>query len=187
MSTAECLVLFLVVALFGARTTVSFGVNSARTTTTARREGASPLLLHAAAAAAGSRTTNRSPESDEKHVSTILFVECGFGSDAHGQNATKAAVRACRNAIEFNQIPSIAEIVPGGRGGMKLDVLLAVPAAYRAGLDVEAVKRCFPYGDIRVQLQDGGMVCSSGKMIAEMGDTINDDMLVVCVAVTVGY
>lgn len=29
--------------------------------------------------------------SEEKHVETILFVECGFGADAHGQNSTKAA------------------------------------------------------------------------------------------------
>jgi uncharacterized protein (TIGR02058 family) len=29
----------------------------------------------------------------------VLFVEVGFGSDQHGQDATKAAVRACRNAI----------------------------------------------------------------------------------------
>jgi len=35
------------------------------------------------------------PESEEKHVETILFVECGFGSDAHGQNSTKAAGECC--------------------------------------------------------------------------------------------
>jgi uncharacterized protein (TIGR02058 family) len=96
-------------------------------------------------------------------------------------------VRACRNAIEFNQIPSIAQIVPGGRDQMKLDVLLAVPAKYQAGLDLDAVRRCFPYGKVRIQLpNDGGMVASNGKIIAEMGDT-NDDMIVVCCAVTVGY
>ena len=96
-------------------------------------------------------------------------------------------VRACRNAIEFNQIPSIAQIVPGGRDQMKLDVLLAVPAKYQAGLDFGAVRRCFPYGQVRIQLpSDGGMIASNGKVISEMGDT-NDDMIVVCVAVTVGY
>lgn len=35
----------------------------------------------------------------------VLFSECGFGADQHGQDATKAALRACRNAIEFNSIP----------------------------------------------------------------------------------
>ena len=56
-----------------------------------------------------------------------LFVECGFGNDSHGQNATKAAVRACRNAIEFNSIPSIGALVPGGYDGMELRVQIAVP------------------------------------------------------------
>jgi uncharacterized protein (TIGR02058 family) len=96
-------------------------------------------------------------------------------------------VRACRNAIEFNQIPSIAQIVPGGREHMKLDVLLAVPARYQMDLDFHAIRQCFPYGTVRIQLsKDGGMIASNGKMITEMGDT-NDDMIIVCVAVTVGY
>jgi uncharacterized protein (TIGR02058 family) len=69
---------------------------------------------------------------------------------------------------------------------MKLDVLLAVPAIYQADLDVNAVRQCFPYGKVNVQIQDGGMVASHGKIIPEMGDK-NEDMVVVCVAVTVGY
>ena len=31
----------------------------------------------------------------------VLFIEMGWGADQHGQNATKACVRAARNAIEF--------------------------------------------------------------------------------------
>lgn len=88
--------------------------------------------------------------------------------------------------FRFNQIPSISEIVPGGRENMKLDVLLAVPAIYQAGLDLDAVRKCFPYGQANIQIQDGGMIATSGVMIAEMGDK-NEDMVVVCVAVTVGY
>jgi uncharacterized protein (TIGR02058 family) len=95
-------------------------------------------------------------------------------------------VRACRNAIEFNQIPSIANIIPGGREGMKLDVLLAVPEKYQADLDLDAIRAVFPYGQIRFQIQVGGMVATHGLVIAEMGDK-NEDMVVVCVAVTVGY
>jgi uncharacterized protein (TIGR02058 family) len=95
-------------------------------------------------------------------------------------------VRACRNAIEFNQIPSISTIVPGGRAAMKLDVLLAVPRLYQDGLDLDLVRRCFPYGQIRIQIQDGGMIARNGKVIEEMGD-VNEDMIVVCAAITVGY
>ena len=34
----------------------------------------------------------------------VLFVEMGWGADQHGQNATKACVRAARNAIESNTV-----------------------------------------------------------------------------------
>jgi uncharacterized protein (TIGR02058 family) len=76
--------------------------------------------------------------------------------------------------------------VPGGRDGMKLDVLLAVPPQYQDDLDLEAIRKSFPYGQVRIQIQSGGMVASSGKIIEALGDR-NDDMVVVCVAVTVGY
>lgn len=69
---------------------------------------------------------------------------------------------------------------------MKLDVLVAVPSLYQPDLDLSAIKAAFPYGQIRVQVQDGGMIANSGKAIASMKDK-NTDMIVVCVAVTVGY
>lgn len=113
----------------------------------------------------------------------VLFVECGFGADQHGQDATKAAVRACRNAIgepkedhtyacapsrstnprfpnpqpaEFNSIPSIKKLVPGGYDGMKLRVQLAVPDKYSKGLDLEAVRKVFPYGKM-LPIEVGGV------------------------------
>jgi uncharacterized protein (TIGR02058 family) len=95
-------------------------------------------------------------------------------------------VRACRNAIEFNSIPSIPQLVPGGYSGLKLNVLLAVPPSYQATLDWDTIRTVFPYGSVQFQLQDGGMVASSGITISDLGDT-NDDMVVVCACVTVGY
>ncbi|CAM9114579.1 unnamed protein product [Ectocarpus sp. 12 AP-2014] len=116
----------------------------------------------------------------------VLFVELGFGNDQHGQNATKACVRACRNAIEFNSIPSIKNIVPGGYAGMKLRVQLAVPVAEEE-VDVEEIKKVFPYGELLpIEFQSGGMRASSGIALPEMGDT-NDDMIVAISCVTVGY
>ncbi|KAL3826540.1 hypothetical protein ACHAXA_003604 [Cyclostephanos tholiformis] len=117
----------------------------------------------------------------------IFFVELGFGNDSHGQSSTKAAVRACRNAIEFNSIPSIRRLIPeGGYDALKLDVLLAIPPKYRDGLDLSEVAKVFPYGDVRFELQDGGMVAPSGIAIERLGD-VNDDMVVVCASVTVGH
>ncbi len=95
-------------------------------------------------------------------------------------------VRACRNAIEFNSIPSINRLVPGGYDNLKLDVILAIPKKYQDGLDLEAVAKVFPYGESKFTIQDGGMVAPSGIAIDSLGDK-NDDMVVVCCAVTVGY
>lgn len=36
--------------------------------------------------------------------------------------------------------------MPGGYDGMKLRVQLAVPDKYSKGLDLEAVRKVFPYG-----------------------------------------
>ena len=44
----------------------------------------------------------------------------------------------------------------------------------------------FPYGDVRFELQDGGMVAPSGIAIDTLGD-VNDDMVIVCASVTVGH
>jgi len=120
-------------------------------------------------------------------MTQVLFVECGVGADQHGQNATKAAVRAARNAIEFNSIPSIEKIVPRGYDGMLLKLDVAAPAKYRDAIDLDAVRAVFPYGRIvDCALQDGGAVFRSGIAIEAMGDS-NDEMVVVNVAVTVGY
>ena len=95
-------------------------------------------------------------------------------------------VRACRNAIEFNSIPSVQRLVPNGYDGLKLDVLLAVPPKYQPTLDLNEVKEVFPYGAVQFQIQDGGMIAPSGIAIDTLGDK-NDDMVVVCASVTVGY
>lgn len=120
------------------------------------------------------------------HVPNILFVECGFGCDQHGQTATKAAVRACRNAIEFNSIPRIGKLVPGGYEGMRLHVQLGVPEKYLNDVDEEAVKAVFPYGDCRVDLEAGGLLADSGIALEAMGDK-NRDMVIAVACVTVGY
>lgn len=114
-----------------------------------------------------------------------VFCFKGFGNDQHGQTGTKAAVRACRNAIEFNSIPSVNKLVPGGYDALKLFVILAIPPKYQE-IDLDQVAKVFPYGDVKFEIQDGGMVAPSGIAIEALGDT-NQDMVVVCASVTVGY
>ncbi|KAL6574069.1 hypothetical protein OROHE_001611 [Orobanche hederae] len=119
----------------------------------------------------------------------LLFVEMGVGYDQHGQDITSAAMRACRDAISSNSIPAFRRgSVPGvSFDEMKLQIKLGVPRTIRHLLDIEKVKSVFPYGTIsNVEVVDGGLICSSGVRVEEMGDK-NDDCYIVNAAVYVGY
>lgn len=52
-------------------------------------------------------------------------------SQKHAGPLQKAARRACRNAIEFNSLPSMNELIPGGKANMKLHVKIGTPRPVR--------------------------------------------------------
>ncbi|KAL6567366.1 hypothetical protein OROGR_001034 [Orobanche gracilis] len=143
-----------------------------------------------------SATSMASEQSSVKGISSVpdssiklLFVEMGVGYDQHGQDITSAAMRACRDAISSNSIPAFRRgTVPGvSFDEMKLQIKLGVPRTIRHLLDIEKVKSVFPYGTIsNVEVVDGGLICSSGVRVEEMGDE-NDDCYIVNAAVYVGY
>ncbi|RRT77196.1 hypothetical protein BHE74_00035686 [Ensete ventricosum] len=119
----------------------------------------------------------------------LLFVEMGVGYDQHGQDITTAAMRACRDAISSNSIPAFRRgSIPGVNSDqMKLVIKLGVPRSTQHLLDIERVKSVFPYGEIiKVEVVDGGMICSSGVYLEAMGDK-NDDCYIVNAAIYVGY
>ncbi|KAK6149999.1 hypothetical protein DH2020_017524 [Rehmannia glutinosa] len=128
---------------------------------------------------------NSVPDSSIK----LLFVEMGVGYDQHGHDITSAAMRACRDAISSNSIPAFRRgSIPGvSFGEMKLQIKLGVPRPVQHLLDIEKIKSVFPYGTIsNFEVVDGGLICSSGVHVEEMGDK-NDDCYIVNAAVYVGY
>jgi uncharacterized protein (TIGR02058 family) len=89
----------------------------------------------------------------------VLFVELGMGVDLRGQDATKAAVRAVRDAIGRNTVPGLAALAAGKR--IVITVRLAAPAA--AGpVDRAAVAAALPAGDVAVEVAPGGMLAPNG-------------------------
>ncbi|KAK6124211.1 hypothetical protein DH2020_042047 [Rehmannia glutinosa] len=143
-----------------------------------------------------SATPMASEQSSVKAVGSVpdssiklLFVEMGVGYDQHGQDITSAAMRACRDAISSNSIPAFRRgSIPGvSFGEMKLQIKLGVPRPVQHLLDIEKIKSVFPYGTIsNFEVVDGGLICSSGVHVEEMGDK-NDDCYIVNAAVYVGY
>eukprot|EP00581_Thalassiosira_minuscula_P015370 CAMPEP_0183721768 /NCGR_PEP_ID=MMETSP0737-20130205/13936_1 /TAXON_ID=385413 /ORGANISM="Thalassiosira miniscula, Strain CCMP1093" /LENGTH=182 /DNA_ID=CAMNT_0025951823 /DNA_START=139 /DNA_END=687 /DNA_ORIENTATION=- len=143
----------------------------------------------------------RLPKGDDARLTNLLFVQMGFGVDQHGNDtsnasgsgggATKAAVRAVRNAIEFNSIPGMVEAVPGGRAEMLISVKLGVPTKRGSTdameVDLNQVAKVFPYGRLLpMEVVVGGLSFNTGRVVRELGD---EDDLAVCVAacVSIGY
>ena len=106
----------------------------------------------------------------------IYFIELGTGVDLRGQSLTKAAVRAVRDAIGTNLIPSVPLITGGNPEALKVNVRLAVPDP-TAEIDYDAVREVFPVGTLTFELVKGGMLTDNG---------IGDQALIVNAAVEVG-
>lgn len=116
----------------------------------------------------------------------IMFIQTGFGVDVHGQDVTKAAVRAVVNAIHTNSMPGITSVLPDNDlHNMKVNVRLAVPAD-KDKLDIEQVKARIPYGTVTVEVIDGGMLTSSAIYLEDKQDK-NDLMYIVNASVETGY
>lgn len=115
-----------------------------------------------------------------------MFIETGMGIDVHGQDITTAAIRAVKNAIHYNSMPGIRSVLPGNSlDNMKVNVKLAVPCD-KEKLDHAAVKEALPYGQVTVEVMDGGMLTTSGIVLPDKGDK-NDMMYIVVASVEVGY
>lgn len=131
---------------------------------------------------------------DGTFPSHLFFVQIGFGVDQHGQDdATKAAIRAVRNAIEFNSIPGVISHLPGGRKEMLIHVKLGVPLAAenesKSPLFVDhlQVAKVFPYGKLLpLQVVVGGLSFHTGRVVEELGDE-NDVGICVTACVSLGY
>jgi hypothetical protein len=156
------------------------------------------------------------PPSAETQMTKLLFVQTGVGIDQHGTaDATKAAVRAVRNAIESNSIPGVISMVPGGRKEMLIHVKLGVPALadfqtdedenvleHESSLsppqgsknpqqllpvDFSHVAKVFPYGRLLpMEVVLGGLSFSTGRIVTELSD--DNDLAICCLAcVSIGY
>lgn len=116
----------------------------------------------------------------------VMFVELGTGVDQHGQDVTVAAVRAIHDAIHRNALPGIKQLLPGNDlKKMCVQVTLAVPAD-RDKLDLEAVRAVFPYGQVSIDVVNGGLAAHSYSVLPEKGDR-NDLIYMVNAAIAVGY
>lgn len=89
------------------------------------------------------------------------FLEMGLGVDLQGEDQTKAAQRAVREAINRTSLPGMGAVLPGGdRSHMRVEVTVAVPRPDE--VDTAAVAAEFPYGQVSVTAVAGGLRTPNG-------------------------
>ncbi len=111
-----------------------------------------------------------------------FVVEIGTGIDLHGEDATKAACRAVRDAVSRSCLCGIVEIM-GIQDLNSLDVEIVVAVPRPQNVDLEQVKAQVPIGRKTALAVEGGMTVK-GLCVARFAADC-DQVLVANAAITV--
>lgn len=113
-----------------------------------------------------------------------LLIEFGSGIDQHGQEPTVAAVRAVKDAISWNYLVGLREVLNlENLDNMIVRVTIGTP--YPERVDRAQVEAALPHGRKTVEVVSGGLLVHSGHASASLGDT-SDEVIVANAAVEVG-
>lgn len=83
-----------------------------------------------------------------------MVLQLGQGTDIHGADSTKAAERAVRDALWRNFL-QIADVLGQPRDNMVIQVTIGAPRPET--IDKTAVAAVFPYGQVDVVCEEGGL------------------------------
>jgi uncharacterized protein (TIGR02058 family) len=119
-------------------------------------------------------------ELTEHHKRFIL--EFGMGLDQHGQDPTRAACKAVKDAVARSCLAGLLEIVRlKDVNDMLVEIHIACPRPER--VDHQAVLDALPFGKKKLYVEEGGMV-AHGLLQPELGDQ-TDETLIANATITV--
>ncbi len=111
-----------------------------------------------------------------------FVVEIGTGVDLHGEDVTKAACRAVKDAISRSCLCGLVEILGiEDLQAMQVDILVACPKPDE--VDLEQVKATVPIGQKTARAVEGGM-SAKGLCVPSFAQDC-DQIVVANAAVTV--
>ncbi len=85
-----------------------------------------------------------------------FIIELGTGADLHGQDVTRAACRAVRDAISRSCLCGLVEVLENpDLEKIAVSVVLASPRPRK--IDLEKVKQELPFGAVSVEAREGGL------------------------------
>jgi uncharacterized protein (TIGR02058 family) len=85
---------------------------------------------------------------------TRVILELGSGNDLHGSDYTKAALRAVQDALHHSSL-SFVRTLPVDRTRLDVEVTVGVQRPER--VDLEAVRKSLPIGNVTVKAVKGGL------------------------------
>ena len=83
-----------------------------------------------------------------------VILELGSGNDLHGSDYTKAALRAVQDALHHSSLSFIGTLKIDKS---QLDVEVTVGVQRPERVDLEAVKKSLPVGNVTVKAVKGGL------------------------------
>jgi uncharacterized protein (TIGR02058 family) len=101
---------------------------------------------------------------------TRVILELGSGNDLHGADYTKAALRAVQDALHHSSLSFIRSLKIDKTA---LDVEVTIGVQQPEQVDIEAVKKSLPVGNVTVRAVKGGL---------DVADPENNDPAVIASA-----
>ena len=88
------------------------------------------------------------------------ILELGSGNDLHGSDYTKAALRAVQDALHHSSLSFIRALKIDKT---KLEVEVTIGVQRPEQVDVEAVRKSLPVGNVTVRAVKGGLDVADGE------------------------
>lgn len=99
------------------------------------------------------------------------IVEFGMGTDFHGQDVTKAACKAVKDAVSRSCLCGLEDVLGIAEEDFihRVFIRCTVAVSRPAEVDTQAVARMLPVGTVEVKTAQGGLVVD-GLCIKSFGD-----------------
>jgi uncharacterized protein (TIGR02058 family) len=101
---------------------------------------------------------------------TRVILELGSGNDLHGSDYTKAALRAVQDALHHSSLSFVRSLKIDKT---KIDVEVTIGVQQPDRVDLEAIKKSLPLGNVTVNAVKGGL---------DVADSDNNDSSVIASA-----
>jgi len=101
-----------------------------------------------------------------------FVIEFGMGLDQHGQDPTRAAIKAVKDAIANSCLAGVIDIARlSDVNEMRVEMHIACPHPER--VDRDQVLAALPFGQKQLFVAEGGMI-AHGLFQPELGDTTDE-------------